>query len=129
MGPELVATKEASNRSIDGMIASASNSDLREMRAKRDFSGIRTARSLRKGANSNTLKGTFLCKETLTDIMKTSIAVCSKFTTSRGLTISIRTQELWLLGTMTRCKQESTESCETHKNESFFDLIKLIYFP
>lgn len=101
----VVATQEASNRSIDGMTASASNSDLREMRAKRDFSGTKTARFLSKEAHA--LMATCLSKKTQTDITKALIAVSRKFTTSRGLITCNRTQELQNQDTMIKCKLES----------------------
>ena len=87
----VVAIKEASSRNIDGMKASISNSDLREMKAKSAFLDTKTARFHNK--EDLVLMGTFQFKETLTDITKTSIAVFKTFTTREMITC-FRTQGL-----------------------------------
>lgn len=84
--------KEAFNKSIGGMIASGSSSDLREMRAKRDFSVTKTAKCPNNGVHA--LPGMLRCKVTLTDIMKILIAAYRTFTISRELITCFRTQGL-----------------------------------
>lgn len=104
----MAATKEASNKSKEGTIRSASSSDLREMRAQRSFLGTKTL-NYPNSSEVHAQLGMCQCNRgTLTDITSNSIAPYNKFTASKELIIWHKTLGLWRLDTMSKCKPEST---------------------
>lgn len=122
-----MAIKEAFNPTIDGMTALASSSDLREMRALKNYLGTRTVNFRSREVHGQWV--TFLCKENLTDIKEMLIDPFNKFTLSKELITCNNTLARWSQDTTSKCKPEITviESYEEkYKFLIFFDLRKFI---
>ena len=115
-----MATKEASNRSIEGTIVSASSSDLREMRAQRSYLVTKIV-NYTSSREAPAPVGTYRFKRILTDIMKILIALCSKFTPNKGLTTCSSTQGHWPQDTTSKCKPENTDT-EFCEHDAYFHL-------